>query len=78
MSTVTETAAPAFASIPDWCRLSGMGRTGTYHALSRGDLRARKLGSKTLIDVQHGLAWLNSLPLATVRLQGSAPSYATA
>ena len=61
---------PAFATVVDWCRLSGMGRTATYHALMRGDLRARKLGKRTLIDVRHGLAWMGSLPLATVTLPG--------
>ena len=70
---MTQNQSPAFASVADWCRLSGMGRTAIYHALSRGDLRARKVGSKTLIDVQHGMAWLHSLPLASVRLQGSEP-----
>ena len=64
----------AFASIADWCQISGMGRTSTYHAINRGDLLARKLGGKTLIDVPRGLAWLNSLPLANIRLKGSAPN----
>ena len=59
---------PSYAPIPTWCGLSGMGRTATYHALTRGDLRAVKLGTRTLIDVPHGLAWLNGLPAAVVRL----------
>ncbi len=62
---------PAYASIPDWCRYSGVGRSSTYEALGRGDLRAVKLGSKTLIDVAHGLSWVNSLPMATVRPHGA-------
>ena len=62
---------PARATIPFWCALSGMGRSTTYEALSRGDLRAIKLGTRTLIDVPHGLAWLDSLPLATVRQHGA-------
>lgn len=63
---------PAYATVPDWCALSGMSRSGTYEALGRGDLRAIKMGARTLIDVQHGLAWLASLPVATVRPHGTA------
>lgn len=62
---------PAYAPIPDWRVLSGMGRSATYEALGRGDLRAIKLGTRTLIDVAHGLAWLGSLPAATVRPHGA-------
>ncbi len=63
---------PARATIPDWCSLSGMSRSGTYEALGRGDLRAVKLGARTLIDVEPGLAWLDTLPAATVRPHGTA------
>lgn len=61
---------PVRATVTDWCALSGMGRSATYEALGRGDLRAVKVGSRTLIDVAHGLAWLDSLPPATVRPHG--------
>lgn len=62
---------PARATVAGWCAISGMGRSATYEALGRGDLRAVKLGSRTLIDVAHGLAWLDSLPPATVRPHGA-------
>ena len=62
---------PAYATMADWLTLSGMSRSGTYEALGRGDLRAIKLGARTLIDVQHGLAWLASLPTASVRPHGT-------
>ena len=62
----TTSLLPARATITAWCALSGMGRSTTYEALGRGDLRAVKLGSRTLIDVSHGLAWLDTLPPATV------------
>ena len=61
---------PAFVTLPNWCALSGMGRSSTYEALGRADLRAVKLGTRTLIDVAHGLAWLDSLPAAKVRPHG--------
>jgi len=43
-----------------------MSRSGTYLAIGRGDLRAIKVGQRTLIDVPHGLAWLNSQPPAEI------------
>lgn len=58
---------PRFEPIEPWCARSGMTRSSTYEALARGDLRAIKLGKRTLIDVQHGLAWLASLPAAEFR-----------
>lgn len=57
---------PKYSTVPDWCELSGMGRTRTYQALGAGDLRAIKVGARTLIDVDHGLAWLASLPPAQI------------
>ncbi|GAC1348615.1 MAG: hypothetical protein NVSMB18_37230 [Acetobacteraceae bacterium] len=55
----------------DWCKLSGMSRSATYEALGRGNLRAVKLGTRVLIDVPHGLSWLDSLPPADIRPQGA-------
>ena len=61
-------SAPKYASVLNWCDITGMGRTNTYHALARGDLRAIKVGKKTLVDVDHGLAWLASMPRADIRV----------
>ncbi len=58
---------PAFASIDDWCAISGMSRRTTYERLGSEELRAIKLGSKTLVDVPHGLSWLRSLPPAVIK-----------
>lgn len=58
---------PKFAPLPQWCALSGMSRTATYNALGRGDLKAIKVGSRTLLDVDAGLSWLQSLPAAQIR-----------
>lgn len=60
-------ALPRFTTIPGWCALTGMSRTGTYRALAAGHLVAIKCGSRTLLDVEHGLRWLQSLPRAEVR-----------
>jgi hypothetical protein len=56
---------PKFAPIPTWCALSGMSRTATYDALAAGCLIAIKIGRRTLVDVEPGLAWLRSRPKAT-------------
>jgi hypothetical protein len=63
----TETATPVFVTIPSWCQLVGMSRSATYQALARGDLRAKKIGARTLINFASGLAWINGLPDATIR-----------
>lgn len=62
---------PAFASVRDWCRISGMGQRATYAAIQRGDLAARcPERRKLLIDVAAGLAWLRGLPPA-IRQDGA-------
>ena len=58
---------PKYAPMPKWCALSGMSRTASYNALGRGDLRAIKVGNRTLVDVDAGLDWLRSLPSAQIR-----------
>ncbi len=63
---------PRFATIQTWCALSGQSRTRAYAALAAGHLRAIKDGKRTLIDVAHGLAWLEGLPAATFQAQKSA------
>ena len=62
-----EPPSPKFASIGDWQKISGMSRRVTYEKLGTGELKAVKLGSKTLIDVEPGLAWLRSRPAAIIR-----------
>lgn len=54
---------PSFVSIREWCRISGMGMTSAYAALGRGELAAIKLGRRTVIDLDAGLAWLRSRPV---------------
>ena len=54
---------PSFVSIKEWCRISGMGMTSAYAALARGELAAIKLGRRTVIDLEAGLAWLRSRPV---------------
>jgi hypothetical protein len=59
---------PRYATIPHWCELSGLGRSRTYELISQGFLRAIKVGARTLIDVEAGLAWLDTLPSANISI----------
>jgi hypothetical protein len=56
----------AYETIALWKIRSGMSNDGVYKALSRGDLRAVKIGRRTMVDVRHGLAWLAALPAAQI------------
>jgi hypothetical protein len=74
----TNSPTPRFATIDNWCAISGMGRRVTYDELGRGNLKAIKVGARTLIDVQHGLAWLGSRPAAVIRAPRKRSAEATA
>jgi hypothetical protein len=58
---------PAYVTIDEWIGVSAMSRREVYRAINRGDLKAIKRGTRTLIDVDAGLAWLQSLPPAKIR-----------
>jgi hypothetical protein len=62
-----ETSTPKFATIDSWVAMSGIGRRSTYGYLGTGELKAVKVGARTLIDVEAGLAWLRSRPPAVIR-----------
>jgi excisionase family DNA binding protein len=55
-------AARMALSIPESCKLSGIGRSKLYQAIQTGALRARKLGKKTLILPEDLQQWLVDLP----------------
>ncbi|MGH7156011.1 MAG: hypothetical protein ACREF3_18955 [Acetobacteraceae bacterium] len=59
---------PRFATIETWTALTGMPRRTVYDNLAAGHLKAIKCGRRTLIDVEHGLAWLRSQPAAVIRM----------
>jgi len=46
------TLTPRYLRIRPWCAFSGMSRSATYEALGDGRLKAVKLGTATLIDVE--------------------------
>jgi excisionase family DNA binding protein len=55
---------PRYAPYDDWCRLSGLGLTTTRELIAAGELKAIKVGKRTLVDVEFGLAWLANRPSA--------------
>lgn len=63
-SPETTKLTPLFAPLPVWQTISGMSRSRTYELLAVGKLRAVKCGKRTLVDVEHGLAYIRSLPAA--------------
>jgi hypothetical protein len=56
-----------YCTIEDWITMTGMSRRVVYERLGSGDLAAKKVGARTLIDCEAGLAWLESLPSAKIR-----------
>jgi hypothetical protein len=65
---MTELQHSRYRAINSWCQLTDMKRGAVYLAITRGDLRAVKVGRRTLIDVQQGLAWLDGLPAPDIRI----------
>lgn len=63
------TPTPKFGTIDTWVALSGISRRTTYELLGRGHLQARKVNTRTLINIEHGLAWLEAQPQAKIKPQ---------
>jgi len=57
---------PKWGKISTWCALTDWGRTKTYQAIADGVLRAKKFDKTTLIDIEHGLGVIESLPDAQI------------
>jgi excisionase family DNA binding protein len=48
--------------ISEACELLSVGRTTLYSAIKRGDLKACKVGRRTLLTHEALTLWLNGLP----------------
>lgn len=57
--------APMFATIQHFVKQTGLSRATVYRALARGDLRGRKVGRRTMVDMQSAREWFENSPLAT-------------
>lgn len=49
-------------TIPETCEMLKLGRTRLYSLISQGDITARKIGKKTLIEKTELERWVASLP----------------
>lgn len=63
-------------TVPQACKVAGVGRSRMYEVIASGALRTRKNGSKNLILRDDLLRWLQSLP--TERPAASPPLGAAA
>ena len=60
-------SGPKFVTIDNWCALTSLSRRVSYDRIGSGELVAIKVGNRTLIDFEAGLAWLRSRPPAVIR-----------
>lgn len=70
---------PKFCTIDAWTSLTGISRRTTYELLGAGHLEARKINARTLINVEAGLRWIESQPLAKImppKSSGASPDSA--
>jgi len=61
----TQKTGPILISIADARTMTGLSRSVIYRQLTAGNLRAVKVGSRTLILLQSLIDYVNSLPSAT-------------
>jgi excisionase family DNA binding protein len=54
-------------SVDEAAQIFGIGRSAIYEEIRSGRLRARKVGARTIILKEDGLAFLRSLPAVRTR-----------
>lgn len=62
MPAIRETRMKLTYSIAEACELLGIGRTTLYGAIKKGELKACKVGRRTLISSQSLQLFVDSLP----------------
>jgi len=55
---------PKYAPIPQACEILGFKRSKLYELARQGNLRIIKIGSRSLVDIDHALRFMESLPQA--------------
>jgi excisionase family DNA binding protein len=61
---------PLAVSVDEAARRAGVGRGYLYQQISRGKLRARKAGRRTLIALSDLAAWVEQLPTFATEASG--------
>ena len=62
--TTDQQVTPLAYTVEDALAASGIGRTKFYEEIAAGRLKARKVGTRTLVLAPDLAAWLEALPLA--------------
>ena len=67
MPPSTNVVAPRAVTIDRFGKTYGPGRSLTYQLIADGKIKARKIGRKTVIDVESADHWFANLPEADIR-----------
>jgi hypothetical protein len=59
-------AIPRYAPIPRAIEITGLGRSSIYKFAAQGKLRLVKAGGRTLVDMDHAMQWMATLPRAEI------------
>jgi hypothetical protein len=62
-----QTTNPEAYSVRDFCRAFSVGTTKFYYEVKAGRIRAKKLGTRTIILKSDALEWAKSLPTMGAR-----------
>lgn len=57
---------PKYATIKDAPNFLGIQRSKIYELAGRGKLKIIKVGNRSLVDMDHALAWMATLPEAQI------------
>jgi excisionase family DNA binding protein len=57
---------PRYAPIPRAIEITGLGRSTIYKLAGQGKLRLIKAGGRTLVDMDHAMQWMATLPPANI------------
>ena len=49
-------------TVPEFCRVFGLGKTYTHNLISRGTLKKRYAGKRLLITADSAASWFDNLP----------------
>jgi hypothetical protein len=63
------TPRPEFATIDDFLIISGLSRRQFYNLVAEKKLKAHKMGTRVMVDVEHALEFIRSHPAPVVKPQ---------
>jgi excisionase family DNA binding protein len=69
---MTDTTIPSFSKLPRYtsintaCDILGFGRSKLYELAGEGSIRIVKVGGRSLVDIEAALAWMATLPVASI------------